>query len=201
VSVALAAGLGLGLGVVTGMPLGVINVAIVDAAAAKHARYAAGLGLGGGAADSVHATLAFAGVGRILTSHPEWIRGLAIAAAVAIVGYAIVAWRRHLEARDGKASSPGGLGRGVATGAALTLPNPGALGAWVAVAAAVWPAATITEAIVIGGCVGIGSALWFTLLARGVSRLRSDHAALRWIPRLALVLLVALAITGVVRAL
>ena len=43
-------------------------------------------------------------------------------------------------------------------------------------------------------------AMWFALLARWVTRVRPDHAALRYIPRIALVLLAAIALTGVIRA-
>ena len=56
-SLLLAAALGLGLGIVTGMPLGVVNVAIVDAAVAGRTRFATGIGVGGalglGGADAV----------------------------------------------------------------------------------------------------------------------------------------------------
>ena len=200
---AAAAGLGLGLGVVTGLPLGVINVAIVDAAAAKRLRYATGLGLGGGAADAVHATLAFIGVGRLLLARPDLLRGLAVVAAIMITTYAVVAWRRHRRAPEATpaTTTPRSLAHGIATGVALTLPNPGALAAWVAVATAVWPHATTVEACTLGLSVGLGSMLWFVLLARGVGRVRPDHPALRFVPRSALVLLVAIACSGVISAL
>lgn len=201
-----AAGLGLGLGVVTGMPIAVINVAIVDAAAAGRRRFAFGLGLGGAAADTIHAGLAFAGVGRVVLADPRLVRVLAIAAAVAIVAYAVVSWRRRREARDQPpADHPAlagvQLGRGAATGFALTLLNPAALGAWVAVAAAAWPGAELAEAALIAGGVGAGSALWFTLLAHWISRVRRDHPAVVAIPRIALLLLIAIAAVGVARAL
>lgn len=193
-----AAGLGLGLGVVTGMPLGVVNVAIVDAAAASRRRFALGVALGGGIADAIHALLAFAGVGRVVTSRPELMRWLAIGAAVLIVGYAIVAWRRRPTVRPASDESRGV--RGLAMGMLLTLPNPGALAAWVAVAASLAPRAEVAEAAVVAAGVGVGSAAWFALLAHGVSRVRPDHPALRIIPRAALLALVAIAIYGVVRA-
>jgi len=201
-----AAGLGLGLGVVTGMPIAVINVAIVDAAAAGRRRFAVGLGLGGAAADTIHAGLAFAGVGRVVLADPRRVRVLAIAAAIAIVAYAVISWRRRRDARarpaaDRPALGGGKLGRGAATGFALTLLNPAALGAWVAVAAAAWPGAELAEAALIAGGVGAGSALWFTLLARWISRVRRDHPAVVAIPRIALVLLIAIAGLGVARAL
>jgi threonine/homoserine/homoserine lactone efflux protein len=193
-----AAGLGLGLGVVTGMPLGVINVAVIDAASAGARRFATGIGVGGAIADTAHATLAFAGVGHVVTEHPEWMRALAIIAAIAIAIYVIVAWRRRPTAatRDDR-----GPLRGIVTGALLTLPNPGALGAWVAVAASVWPHASLVAAVVLGVGVGVGSAAWFAVLAWLITRIPPNHAAVRIISRAALVALVAIAIVGVVRAL
>jgi threonine/homoserine/homoserine lactone efflux protein len=208
-----AAGFGAGLGVATSMSPAVVNVSIVEAAAAGRRWFATGLGLGGAAADVVHAGLAFAGVGGVVIADPRLVRGLAIGAAAVILAYAGLAWRRRrspahaggaaradrgeaLPARTG-----GQLGRGAVTGFLLTLPNPAALGAWVAVAAAAWPDAAPGEAAVIAGGVGVGSAVWFTLLARWVSRVRRDHPVLAWIPRVALAALIAIAAVGVVRAL
>ncbi|MBL0219860.1 MAG: LysE family transporter [Myxococcales bacterium] len=192
-----AAMLGIGLGAITGMPLGVVNVAIVDAAVARRRAYATGLAVGGATADSVHAALAFLGIGRVVTAHPEWIRVMAIVAAIAILGYAALAWRRHREAKPVTGER---LGRGFAAGLALTLPNPGALAAWAAVAASLWPGAETTEAIAIAVGVGVGSAGWFTLLGRLTAKVRPDHPALRVVPRLALVLFVGIAVVGVVRS-
>lgn len=193
-----AAALGLGLGVVTGMPLGVINVAVVDAAIAGHRRYATGVGAGGAIADAIHAALAFIGVGAIVTARPELVRILAAAAAALVVGYAIVMWRRRAPRTQIDASR---ALRGVGVGFLLTIPNPAALAAWVAVAAAVWPDASIAEAVTIAVGVGAGSTIWFAWLARWISRVRSDHPALAIIPRVAIVILVAVAALGVVRVL
>jgi L-lysine exporter family protein LysE/ArgO len=192
-----ALGLGLALGAITGMPLGIVNVAIVDAALARARRHALGLGLGGATADTVHAALAFLGIGRLVTAHPEWLRALAIAAAVVMLGYAVFAWRKHHVAKQ---VSGGSVAAGFASGLALTLPNPGALGGWAAIAAALWPAATTSESIAFAIGVGIGSAVWFTVLGRIVGKIRPDHPALRVVPRLALALFVVIAIVGVVRA-
>jgi arginine exporter protein ArgO len=200
-----AAGLGLGLGVVTGMPLGAINVAIVDAAMAGQRRFAIGLGLGGAAADAIHAMLAFAGVGRVVTADPALVRGLAIAAALAIFAYAVVAWRRRRAAAEPRVGTwmadDVALARGLATGLVLTLPNPGALAAWVAVAASVWADAALLDAALLAGGVGVGSALWFTMLARWIGRVRPGHPTLAWVPRAALILLLGVAVVGVFRAL
>jgi threonine/homoserine/homoserine lactone efflux protein len=198
VSLVVAAGLGFGLGVVTGMPLGVVNVAIADAAAAGRRRFAIGVGVGGAAADTAHAAIAFAGLGRVVTSRPELVRGLAIAAAVLIAGYAIFAWRARPAHRPTGDESR--LSRGIATGALLTLPNPGALAAWIAVAAALWPGAAIAEAAVLAAGVGAGAVTWGVLLAHFVSRVPPDHRALRIIPRAALIALLGIAAYGVTTA-
>jgi arginine exporter protein ArgO len=195
-----AAALGLGLGVVTGMPLGVVNVAIVDAAVAGRARFATGIGIGGALADTAHAAAAFIGVGQLVTTRPELVRWLAIGAAVAIVAYVVLTWRAR-EARHRTGDDTSSLAKGVVIGCGLTLPNPGALAAWVAVAAAIWPNATIAEACALAGGVGLGSAGWFAALARWVSGVRPDHPALRVISRAALVALLGIASIGLGRAL
>ena len=193
-----AAGLGLGIGAFAGMPLGVINIAIVDAVAAQQRSYALGLGLGGAVADSVQGALAMLGIGRVVLAHPEWIRVLAIAAAVVFLGYAIIAWRRHHVVRE---VAGGSRGRGIVAGVMLTLPNPAALGAWVAVAALFWPDAVTGEAIAFAIGVLVGSAVWFTVLNWLLAKLRPDHVVLRYVPRLALVAFVVIAIVGVARTL
>lgn len=199
-----AVGLGLGLGVITGLPLGVVNVAIVDAAAAGSRRYAIGLGIGGALADTVHSLLAFVGVGRFVIERPDLVRILTVVAAVTITAYAVLAWRRHRRPaaiKPAAAVTSSSLGRGIPSGLALTLPNPGALGAWVTIAAALWPHANLDEAIGIGVGVGVGSAAWFTLLAWLVSRLRRDHWVLAYLPVVALAMFVGVALVGVVRVL
>ncbi len=199
----LAAGaLGLGLGVVTGMPLGVINVAIVDAALAGRRRFATGLGLGGALADTVHAGLAFVGVGRLVTARPDLVRGLAIGAAALILLYVTVSWRNARKVIADPGEEPvdrSSLLRGAGAGYVLTLPNPGALAAWVAVAAALWPDASLAEALTLAIGVGIGSSVWFATLARVVSRTRSPRFAI--VSKVALGVLVAIALFGVVRTL
>jgi hypothetical protein len=55
-------------------------------------------------------------------------------------------------------------------------------------------------ALVVGGCVGIGSAVWFTFLARTIANLPPGSLAGRWLPRVALALLATLAVGGLVRA-
>ncbi|HEY5944578.1 MAG TPA: LysE family transporter [Kofleriaceae bacterium] len=189
-----AAALGVVLGVVTGMPIGVVNVAIVEAATRGERRYASHIGIGGALADTVHASIAFVGVGRVVTDYPQYTRAMAIVAAALVVGYALLALRRH------RIVAPRHRRYGVVTGLVLTLPNPAALAAWIAVAAVVWPTIDLVAALAVGIGVGVGSALWFVLLARFAAALPPEHRIVRWLPRIAIVLLIAIAVLGVVRA-
>jgi threonine/homoserine/homoserine lactone efflux protein len=197
---AAALGIGLALGMLTGMPLGVINVAIVDAALARESRYARGLGIGGALADTAHALLAFVGLAHVVTARPALERALAIVAAVVIIAHAVMSWRRHRSPTATSATQIDSTTRGIASGVALTLPNPAALGAWVAVAVVLWPSASTSIAIALAVGVGIGSAAWFVMLARLVARVSPDHRALRFVPRVALVLFVGIAALALVRA-
>ncbi len=230
----LAAGVGVSLGVITGMPLGIINVAIVHAASQDRLRRAYGLALGGALADGIHAALAAIGIApRLLTS--PWAPWLAIAAGVIIAIAATSMWRQGARAKgaartslasatdDGAQPAPRAataialeapaenaapadgadhpssdrLWRGFAAGVGMTLINAAALTAWVALATAL-PVPTRKLAGAAATGVAIGSALWFTLLARWVHR-RRHHRWLRHTPRAAAVLLVGLAILGIVR--
>ena len=186
-----AAGLGLVLGAVTGMPIGVVNAAIVDAAVANRLRFALGVGCGGALADAIHAGVAFAGVGQL---DPAWTRAVSFAAAAALCAYAIVAWRAR--AAPVAAEDHSSFARGAPTGFLLTLPNPAAFGAWLTVAAALWRQ---PHPLVVGAGVGLGSAAWFALLARFVA-VRRDHRIARALPRIAVGVLVAIAITTAARA-
>jgi threonine/homoserine/homoserine lactone efflux protein len=178
-----ALGLGLALGIVTGMPLGVVNVAIVDAATQGRARFAVGIGIGGGIADAIHSSIAFAGVGSLAASYSK---PLAVGAGIVIIAYALIA-RRFTRHAHGK--------HGVVTGLLFTLPNPAALAAWVAIASATWPTISMADAIVVGAGVGIGSAAWFATLAHFARRWRPT-----WLPTVAAVLLAGIAGYGIVRA-
>jgi len=201
-----AAGFGIGLGIFTGLPLGVINVAIAEAVTAGRRRFAQGLGLGGALADAIHALLAFGGLGRFVTGDRVLVRVLAVVVAGVILGYAALAIR-HRRRHAGRptvatvAPPDRHAARGALAGFFLTAPNPAALTAWVAVAAAVWPDAERAEAGLIAGGVWLGSSLWFSLLARWIARVRPDHPALAWVPRVAFALLAATAVAGVLRAL
>jgi threonine/homoserine/homoserine lactone efflux protein len=180
---ALALVVGISLGALTGLPLGVVNVAIVEAAAQRGARAASGIAVGGALADGVHAALAFGGVGGAIVARPAVKVVLHAIAGVVLVGYAVVIWRAKAHDRAAR-DVPVGFGRGVLAGVGFTLPNVAALGAWMAVAAALPPTSVVGGLVTAAG-VAAGSAAFFLALARlaargsalpGASRRRLTHA-------------------------
>lgn len=178
-----------------------MNLAIVGAATRGDSRFARGLALGGAVADGLHAAIAFVGVARVLASHPRWMQAMAVAAAVVILVYVALAARSRVPATaSADIELPRRSASGAVTGLLLTLPNPAALGAWMAVAAAVWPTITAESALVVAAGVTVGSAGWFTLLARWAAALPRDGRLARILPRVALALLAGIAVVGVARA-
>ena len=125
-------GLGLGLGVVTGLPLGVVNVAVVVTAVRRGRRAATWVGLGGAVADGIHATLAFSGLAALLATRPQASAALALVAGLILCAAAVMLVRGRTDASAERTDRAAGR-RPFALGLAMTLPNPAALTAW-----AVW---------------------------------------------------------------
>jgi putative LysE/RhtB family amino acid efflux pump len=196
-----AIGTGLVLGMATGIPLGVVNVAVVEAATRVSTRQATAIGLGGALADGVHASLAFAGIAPLLNRHPDVRRGMLLVCVVVVVVYAVMVWRRgnRPPAPSGR-DTPRSLWRAVGLGASLTLPNPAALASWVAVAAVV-PHGRLSVGIAAAGGVTVGSAGWFALLARLAGRHALEGKAARRLARGFALLLIVLVAVAVIREL
>jgi threonine/homoserine/homoserine lactone efflux protein len=192
IDIAGGAALGIVLGAATGIPLGVVNLSVIEAAARAGRRPATAIGIGGAIADTIHAGLAFVGVAPLLDEHPDALKILAAISAAIVIAYAIVVARGRPNAK----ARPGG----VLMGLALTLPNPAPLAAWIAVAGALLPGASIAVGIAAAIGVGVGSAAWFALLARLAERGRSSAFGTRWLPIAVSLVFVAIAIVALVRA-
>ena len=183
---------------VTGVPLGVVNVAVVERARRDGAGAGAALGIGGAIADGTHAALATLGTGAWLANHRVALLAVALTGAVSIAIYAVMLWRRASEpAAAGPALAAASRSRLLLRGLSLTLPNPAALLAWTAIATALWPTASIATAIAVAAGVAVGSATWFVTLARLAAR-RAGPLSPRWGQAVAICLLV-LAIVAVAR--
>jgi len=130
------------------------------------------------------------------------VRWLTAISALAIVAYAIRVWRARPEpARADGPPPPGTLRKGVALGLGLTLPNPAPLLAWIAVAGAVLPHASIRVGLAGAAGVGVGSAAWFAGLAHLASRGALRGRAAAWLPRIVAILLIAFAAFAAARSL
>jgi threonine/homoserine/homoserine lactone efflux protein len=194
ISLVVAFASGLALGAATGIPLGVVNLSVVEAAARRGRAHATAIGIGGAIADTVHAGLAFVGIAPVLDAHPETLKVLAAVSAAIVLGYAVVIMRGRARARTPRRAG------GVLLGLMLTLPNPAPLAAWIAVAGAILPGAAPPVGIAAALGVGLGSAAWFALLAHLAARGRSSPILTRWLPRAVAIVFVAIAIVAVARA-
>jgi threonine/homoserine/homoserine lactone efflux protein len=195
VECARAGAIGLALGAATGVPLGVVNLSVVEAAARAGVRRATAIGIGGALADTVHAALAFVGVAPRLAEHGELLRVLAAASAAIVIAYAAAILGGRTRAQPAHSGARGG----VLIGVALTLPNPAPLAAWIAVASALLPDATPAVGAVAAAGVGVGSAAWFALLARLAARGRASPIVTRWLPRAVAIVMIAIAALALAR--
>jgi threonine/homoserine/homoserine lactone efflux protein len=179
------------------MPLGVVNVAIADAALAREKRFALGLAIGGAVADGGQAAIAWLGLASVITARPTLEKGLALSCGIAILVFAITSWRRNRVRKEHTYEHPTVL-RGVGSGLAITLPNPAAFAAWLAVATAV-PAGSMTTAIACAVGAGLGSAAWFIVLGKLLGRVNREHRIVSILPKAAIVVFVAIAVLGIIR--
>jgi len=161
--------IGATLGVITGIPIGPLNVAIIDAAYRHHLRRAIAVGLGGAVADMTYASLGILWLGQLLTAHtivPPILYGVS---GVVLIIYGIMTVRAQpidpgvagQDAAAGKSYFWGGFGMGIA----LILLNPATLITWVVVVGSEMGDASQSEGMAAALGIGCGSALWFTVVA------------------------------------
>jgi threonine/homoserine/homoserine lactone efflux protein len=190
---------GLVLGAATGIPLGVVNVAVVEAATRAGRRAGAAIGAGGALADGVHAALAFAGLAPLLDRYERVRLALLALSAVVVIAYAAVVWRRPPLILSEPREAGRVEGRFL-LGVSLTLPNPAALAAWVAVAGML-PSHSLGAAVGAAIGVAVGSAAWFVLLAHLAARRSLEGAGARRLSRILALALVSLAAFAILREL
>ena len=161
--------IGAALGALTGIPIGPLNVAIIDAAYRHHLRRAIAVGLGGAVADLAYASLGILGAGQLLTAHevvPPILYGVS---GVVLIIYGILTVRAQpvdpgLAGQEDVAYKSwfwGGFGLGVA----LILLNPATLITWVVIVGSEMASASRSQGMAAAVGIGCGSALWFTIVA------------------------------------
>jgi len=161
--------IGAALGALTGVPIGPLNVAIIDAAYRHHLRRAIAVALGGAAADLTYASLGI-GLGHVLTAQKSVPPILYSVSGVVLIIYGILTVRAQPVdpgvAGQGDVEGKSYFWGGFGTGIALILLNPATLITWVVIVGSHMPD-DITRAEGLATAIGIGSgsAMWFTVVA------------------------------------
>ena len=184
--------IGIAAGALTGVPIGPVNVAVIDAAYRHTFRRAIAVGLGGALADGMYAALGVLGISPILSSYPSVPPILFAVSGVVLLIYGFFTARSQpvAPAADAGGSQskldPGReIREGFTVGLLLIILNPAAIVTWVVIMGTIIPEPTLWGGIACAVGVMIGSFGWFALVAyltqKGKSVLGEKAA---WIPRL-----------------
>lgn len=196
--------LGALIGAVTGVPIGPVNVAIIDAAYRHHVKRAIAVGLGGALGDLIYASLGILGLGPVLDSHAAVKPALYGISGVVLIAYGVATVRaKPVDPTASSASSGNGsyFWGGLGLGLALILLNPAALIAWLLVVGSHFADASLPEGMAAAVGIFAGSFLWFTFVAY-----LADHGKkflgekALWITRVVGVLLVGFGLFSLGRA-
>jgi threonine/homoserine/homoserine lactone efflux protein len=196
-------------GALTGVPIGPVNVAVIDAAYRHTLRRAIAVGLGGACADGLYASLGILGVTPVLRSYAIVSPILYAVSGIVLLVYGFLTARSqpvapaHHEAAAA-AGVENELSLGFKTGLLLILLNPAAVVTWVVITEQI--ADHLGTPTAIGGIlcavgVMVGSFAWFALVAHLTQRGKNvlgDKAA--WIPRIIGVALMVYAVYLIARA-
>jgi threonine/homoserine/homoserine lactone efflux protein len=183
--------IGVAAGALTGVPIGPVNVAVIDAAYRHTMRRAIAVGLGGSIADGLYAGLGVMGVTPILRTY-EGVEPVLFAVSgvvLLIYGFFTVRSQPVTPATQEPTASESVAMRkemreGFTVGAALIILNPAAVVTWVVIMGSIIPDGTTAEGLSCTFGVMVGSFAWFALVAYLTQKGRQvlgEKAA--WIPR------------------
>jgi putative LysE/RhtB family amino acid efflux pump len=184
--------IGVAAGALTGVPIGPVNVAVIDAAYRHTLRRAIAVGLGGAIADGLYAALGVLGVTPFLQKYPTVPPILYAISGVILLVYGFLTARSQPVAPAAPTDVPPSesvamrreMWSGFSVGVALIILNPAAIVTWVFIMGSIIPDATVTEGIACAIGVVVGSFGWFALVAYLTQKGRQvlgEKAA--WIPR------------------
>ncbi|HEY4238510.1 MAG TPA: LysE family transporter [Kofleriaceae bacterium] len=198
--------IGFAAGALTGVPIGPVNVAVIDAAYRHTLRRALAVGFGGACADSAYAALGILGVTPVLRSYKLVSPILYAVSGLVLLVYGFLTARAQPVTpassanADGK-PEPSELWQGFRVGLLLIVLNPAAVVTWVVIVTNFVPSATTGNAIACAVGVFGGSFSWFALVATLTHRgkhVLGDKAA--WIPRVIGIALMIYAVYMLVQA-
>ena len=183
-------------GALTGVPIGPVNVAVIDAAYRHTMRRAIGVGLGGAVADAFYAGLGIIGVTPVLQKWPSVPPILYAVSGIVLLVYGFLTARSQpvTPAVSEEPISPSQLEiiakrelmQGAKVGVALIVLNPAAMVTWVVIIGQILPTIDNNwEGLACAIGVLVGSFGWFALVAYLTHKgkhVLGEKAA--WIPRL-----------------
>jgi len=189
--------IGVAAGALTGVPIGPVNVAVIDAAYRHTLRRALSVAAGGALADGLYSALGILGVTPVLNTYPSVPPILYLASGIVLLGYGFLTARSQPVAPAAPSADEAAarestttmqrreMWSGFTVGLALIILNPAAIVTWVVIIGQFIPDTTLETGIACALGVMAGSFGWFALVAylthKGKSVL-GDKAA--WIPRL-----------------
>jgi threonine/homoserine/homoserine lactone efflux protein len=190
--------IGVAAGALTGVPIGPVNVAVIDAAYRHTFIRAIGVGMGGACGDGLWSGLGVLGITPIVRQYPSVPPILYAVSGVVLLVYGFLTARSQPVApaapvTDDPPASDSVVTRlarrqlwsGFTVGLALVVLNPAAIVTWVVILSNQIPSASPIEGVSFTIGVMLGSVGWFSLVAflthRGKNVL-GDKAA--WIPRI-----------------
>lgn len=183
-------------GALTGVPIGPVNVAVIDASYRHTLRRAFAVGLGGAIADSLYAALGVLGVTPVLKSNPMIPPILYSISGLVLLVYGFLTARSQpiapaVPAGDEPHPESSAvvnrreMWQGFTVGVALILLNPAAIVTWVVIMGSIIPEANRWEGLACALGVFVGSLGWFSLVAYLTHKgkhVLGDKA--KWIPRI-----------------
>jgi threonine/homoserine/homoserine lactone efflux protein len=197
---------GVAAGALTGVPIGPVNVAVIDAAYRHTLRRAIAVGLGGACADGLYSALGVLGVTPVLRTYPTVPPILYAVSGIVLLIYGFLTARsqpvtpaQNDAPKDAEASSE--MWSGFTLGLALIVLNPAAIVTWVVIMGSIIPETTPINGIFCSLGVMAGSFGWFALVAYLTQKgkhVLGDKAA--WIPRVIGVALMVYAVYLIAKA-
>ena len=181
--------IGIAVGAITGIPIGPVNVAVIDAAYRHTLRRGLAVGLGGAVGDFCFSLAGIGGVGPHLIDQPYVKPTLYAVSGVVLVIYGLLTVRSEPPPAPSAPPHTVPAGRefwsGFWVGLGLIFLNPAALIVWCVVIGPNMNAPSFLAALCAAVGVFIGSSAWFATVAyiadRG-KRLMGDRAV--WVTRL-----------------
>jgi threonine/homoserine/homoserine lactone efflux protein len=201
-------------GALTGVPIGPVNVAVIDAAYRHTLRRAIAVGLGGACGDLLYSALGVLGVTPVLQTYPSVLTVLYAVSGSVLLVYGFLTARSQ-PVQPARTSDPApataaperdAMWPGFRVGLALIVLNPAAIGTWVVImgsriSEATSSAPTPLEGILCAIGVFSGSFGWFALVAYLTQKgkhVLGEKAA--WIPRVVGIALMVYALFLIAKA-